>query len=55
MVTADFDYSCCNKENLLAPIQMQLHKKVEIFCVLFIAFLESIFSLEHFQKISSIS
>ena len=47
-LTADYEYSRSNKENLPPPIYMQLPKKPKTFCV--IEFLESTLNLEHFEK-----
>ena len=49
-LTANYEYSRSNRENLLLPIQMQLSEKPKIFCFIFIAFLESTLSFEHFEK-----
>ena len=48
-LTADYEYSRSNKENLRPPIYMQLPKKPKTFCVV-IEFLESTLNLEHFEK-----
>ena len=48
-LTADYEYSRSNKENLPPPIYMQLPKKPKTFCVV-IEFLESTLNLEHFEK-----
>ena len=53
-VTADYEYSGSNRENLPLPVQMQSPKKSKIFCCNFIAFLESKFNFEHFAKKMSI-
>ena len=50
MLTADYEYSRSNRENLLLPSQMQLSKKLKIFCYVLIAFLESTLNFEHFEK-----
>ena len=42
-------YSHQNRENLLRTLKMQLSKKVKVFCYIFIVFLESSLSFEHFQ------
>ena len=55
MLTADYEYSRSNRENLLLPSQMQLSKKLKIFCYVLIAFLESTLNLEHFEKKSLIA
>ena len=48
-LTADYEYSRSNKENLPPPIYMQLPKKPKTFCFV-IEFLESTLNLEHFEK-----
>lgn len=55
-LTADEEYSHCNRENLSLPIQMQLLKKSKNFGCKFNAFLESLLNFEHFEvKFSSFS
>ena len=49
-LTADYEYSRSNRENLPLPIQMQLFKKPKTFCCIFIAFLESTLNFEYFEK-----
>ena len=49
-LTADYEYSHRNRENLPLLIQMQLSKKPKIFCHNFIAFLKSTLNFELFQK-----
>ena len=49
-LTANYEYSCSNRENLQLPIQMQLSEKPKTFCQFFIAFLESTINIEHFEK-----
>ena len=48
-MTADYEYSRSNRENLPLPIQMQLSEEIETFSPFFIVFLESILNFEHFQ------
>ena len=50
MLTANYEYSRSNRENLPLPIQMQLSKKAKIFCCIFISFLKSTLNFEHFEK-----
>ena len=49
-LTANEEYSHSNRENLPLPIQMQLSENPKIFCCIFIAFLESTWNFEHFEK-----
>ena len=49
-LTASYEYSCSNRENLLLQIRKQLSEKPEIFCFIFIAFLESTLNLGHVEK-----
>ena len=49
-LTADYEYSGSNRENLPLPVQIQLPKKPKIFCCNFIAILESKLNFEHFKK-----
>ena len=49
-MTANFEYSRTNRENLAVPIQMQLYEKRKTFCQFFIAYLESTLNFEHFEK-----
>ena len=46
-LTANYEYSRSNTDNLPLPVQMQLSEKLETF---FIAFLESALNFEHFEK-----
>ena len=46
-LTAEYEYSWSNRENLLLSIQMQWSKKVKTFCQFFITFLESTLNIEH--------
>ena len=49
-LTANYEYSRSNRENLPLPIQMQLSGKPKKFCQFFIAFLEFSINSEHFEK-----
>ena len=49
-LTAKYQYSCSNRDNLPLPIQTQFSKKTKIFCCNFIVFLESKLHFEHFLK-----
>ena len=49
-LTANYEYSVSNRENLPLPIQIQLFEKLKVFCCIFIAFLESTLSFERFEK-----
>ena len=49
-MTANYEYSRRNRENLPLSIQMQLSEKQKLFCCIFIAFLESTLNCEHFEK-----
>ena len=49
-LTADYEYSRHNRDNLPLPIQMQLSQKPNTFCCFFIAFLESKLNFEHFEE-----
>ena len=53
MFTANDEYTCHNRENLLLELQMKLSKKRKTFCGHFIAFLESTLNFENFEKKSS--
>ena len=46
-LTANYEYSRSNMENLLLPIQMQLSEKPKTFSQIFIAFLESTLNFKH--------
>ena len=41
MLTANYEYSRSNKENLTLPIQTKLSKNQSTFCVMVLKFLES--------------
>ena len=49
-LTANYEYSRSNTDNLPLSVQMQLSEKLEIFSASFIAFLESALNFEHFEK-----
>ena len=49
-LTAEFEYSRDNRDNLPLPIQMKLSKKPKTFRSNFIAILVSTLNFEHFQK-----
>ena len=49
-LTANYEYSRSNRENLPLPIQMQLSGKPKKFCQFFIAFLVFSINSEHFEK-----
>ena len=49
-LTANYEYSRSNRENLSLPIQMQISNKLKTFCCDFIAFWESTLSFKHFEK-----
>ena len=49
-MTANYEYSRSDRENLPLPIQLQLSKKLKTCSRFFIAFLESTLNLEHFEK-----
>ena len=50
MLTANYEYSRSNRENLPLPIQIKLSKKPSIFCCIFFAFLESELNFQCFEK-----
>ena len=54
MLTANYQYSRNNTENLPLPIEMELSSKLKTFSDFFIAFFESTLTLEHFQKKTSL-
>ena len=47
-LTANYEYSRSNIENLLLPIKMLLFKKPKTICQIFISVLEFNLSFEHF-------
>ena len=49
-MTANYEYSRSNADNLPLPVQMQLSEKLKRFYQFFIAFFESALNLEHFEK-----
>ena len=49
-LTANYEYSRSNTDNLPLPLQRHLSEKLKIFSACFIAFLESALNLEHFEK-----
>ena len=49
-MTANFEYSDNNTDNLELPVQMELSEKVGAFSSFFIAFLESPLNCAHFEK-----
>ena len=49
-LTANYEYSRSNTDNLPLAVQMQLSQKLETFSPFFIAFLESALNFEHFEK-----
>ena len=49
-MTANYEYSRNNTDNLPLPVQMQLSGKLKTFSRFFIAFLESTLNFEHFEK-----
>ena len=49
-LTANYEYSRSNRESLLLPIETQLYEKVENFCQLSVAFLQSVLNFEHFEN-----
>ena len=49
-MTANYEYTRSNGENLPLPIRLQFSKKLKPFCRNFIAFLESTLNFEHFEK-----
>ena len=49
-LTANYEYSLSNRENLPLPIQMQLFKKPKIFCCIFVAVLEFKLNFQWFEK-----
>ena len=49
-MTANYEYSRSNTDNLQLPVQMLLSKKLNTFCRFFIAFFEAALNFEHFEK-----
>ena len=50
MLTANYEYSCNNTDDLPLPVQMELSGKLKRFSPFFIAFLESKLNFGHFEK-----
>ena len=50
MLTANYEYSLSNRENLPLPIQIKLSKKPYIFCCNVFAFLESTLNFQCSEK-----
>ena len=49
-LSANYEYSCNNMDDLPLPVQMQLPGKLKTFSEFFIAFFESTLNFEHFEK-----
>ena len=49
-MTANYEYTRSNRENLPLPVQTQLSEKPKILSQYFIAFLESTLNFEHLEK-----
>ena len=49
-LTANYEYSRDNTDDLPLPVQMQLSGKLKVFSRFFIAFFESTLNFEHFEK-----
>ena len=49
-LTANYEYSRSNTDNLPLPVQMQLSLKLKRFSEFFIAFFQSALNFEHFEK-----
>ena len=49
-LTASYEYSPSNTDNLPLPVQMQLSGKLKIFSLFFVPFFESALNFEHFEK-----
>ena len=49
-LTANYEYSRGNTDNLPLPLQMQLSEKLKTFSPFSIAFSESALNFEHFEK-----
>ena len=49
-LTANYEYSRSNTDNLPLPLQMQLSENLKTFASFFIAFSESALNFEHFEK-----
>ena len=53
-LTANYEYSRNNTDNLPLPVQMQLSGKLKYFSRFFIEFFESALNFEHFEKTVSL-
>ena len=49
-LTANYEYTRSNTDNLPLPVQVQLSEKLKRFYQFFIAFSESALNFEHFEK-----
>ena len=49
-LTANYEYSCSNRENLPLPIQMQLSENPSNFCGILFVFLESTLNFQCSEK-----
>ena len=49
-LTANYEYSRSNRENLRLPIQIKFSKNAETFCFILLAFLESKLNLQCSEK-----
>ena len=49
-LTANYEYSRSNTDNLPLPVQMQLSEKLKTFYEFSISFSESALNFEHFEK-----
>ena len=49
-LTANYEYSRINRENLQLPNKAKLSKKPSIFCLIFFAFFASKLNLQCFKK-----
>ena len=54
-LTANYEYSRSNTDNLPLPVQVQLSEKLKTFYQFFIAFSESALNFEHFEKKMSLT
>ena len=54
-LTANYEYSRSNTDNLPLPVQMQLSEKLKTFYRFFIAFFESAVNFEHFERKMSLT
>ena len=53
MLTANYEYSPNNTDNLPLPVQMELYGKLKTFSSFFIEFFESALNFEYFEKKSA--